>query len=306
MAFFNILLTVPAHSIRGGTTLCGGNPVILTMNRHSAKRTEDTAARTVKILQVTDTHCYADPGKTLLGLNTDQSFQAVLRLARRLHWPVDLVLATGDLVHGGSAQGYHRLKRHLEETGVPVYSLPGNHDDGVQLKRILSGDNLRPERSACYGNWQIILLDSSVPDQAAGLLGAPELERLERCLSEYPQHHALVCLHHHPVPIGSRWMDTMRLLNAPEFFQVLDRHAQVRSVLWGHIHQEFNAERKGVKLLGSPSTCVQFKPRSEEFALDEVPPGYRWLALRPDGAIETGVRRLDSFPQEINLRSTGY
>ena len=276
------------------------------MDRSAEQQADGETMHAVKILQLTDTHCYADPEKTLLGLNTDRSFQAVLRLAQRRHGPADLILATGDLVHDGSEQGYQRLKRHLTDSGVPVYPLPGNHDDRDRLVRMLSGGNLRPERSARYGDWQIILLDSTVPDQAAGLLGQGELEHLERCLSEYPDRHALVCLHHHPVPIGSRWMDAMGLLNASEFFDVLDRHAQVRGVLWGHIHQEFNAERKGVKLLGSPSTCVQFKPRSETFALDEIPPGYRWLRLYPGGTLDTGVSRLDGFPQEIDLHSTGY
>jgi Icc protein len=27
----------------------------------------------------------------------------------------------------------------------------------------------------------------------------------------------------------------------------------------------------------------------EEFALDDKPPGYRWLELYPDGVLETGI-----------------
>ena len=35
--------------------------------------------------------------------------------------------------------------------------------------------------------------------------------------------------------------------------------------------------RKGVRLLSVPSTCVQFKPLSEDFAIDDI-------RLRPKGA----------------------
>ena len=84
----------------------------------------------------------------------------------------------------------------------------------------------------------------------------------------------------------------MSLTNGDRFFSVLDRHPQVRCVVWGHIHQEFDDRRKEVRLLATPSTCVQFKPRAKRHECDESPPGYRWLVLNPDGSFETGVNRL--------------
>ena len=41
--------------------------------------------------------------------------------------------------------------------------------------------------------------------------------------------------------------------------------------------------------MSTPSTCAQFLPRSDFFALDERPPGLRWLELHADGRIETEV-----------------
>ena len=55
-------------------------------------------AGTLRVLQLTDTHLYASPGGTLLGLNTLRSFQQVVAHVRDFHWPLDLLLATGDLV----------------------------------------------------------------------------------------------------------------------------------------------------------------------------------------------------------------
>ncbi|NDD74258.1 MAG: phosphodiesterase, partial [Gammaproteobacteria bacterium] len=104
-----------------------------------------------------------------------------------------------------------------------------------------------------------------------------------------PQH-ALVVLHHHPVPMQSAWLDTIGLDNAAEFFAVLERRrARVRGVLWGHVHQEFDAERKGIRLLGTPSTCVQFAPQCDEFALDTRPPAFRTLTLHENGRIDSRV-----------------
>ena len=63
-------------------------------------------------------------------------------------------------------------------------------------------------------------------------------------------------------------------------------------MLWGHIHQEFDDRRKNMRLLATPSTCVQFKPRVQQHERDDKKPGYRWLVLNPDDSFETGVNRL--------------
>ncbi|MDO8698550.1 MAG: phosphodiesterase, partial [Pseudomonas sp.] len=112
--------------------------------------------------------------------------------------------------------------------------------------------------------------------------------------------------HHHPVSIGCRWMEPIGLRNADELFAVLDAYPQVRGVLWGHIHQEFDQLRNGVRLLASPSTCVQFAPGSEEFQVDQEAPGYRWLRLHADGQLETGVSRVTGIPFEVDYSVKGY
>ncbi|KTC63185.1 hypothetical protein AO262_22830 [Pseudomonas fluorescens ABAC62] len=47
-----------------------------------------------------------------------------------------------------------------------------------------------------------------------------------------------------------------------------------------------------MRLLASPSTCIQFAPGSEDFKVSEQAPGYRWLRLHGDGRLETGVERV--------------
>jgi Icc protein len=73
----------------------------------------------------------------------------------------------------------------------------------------------------------------------------------------------------------------------------LDRYHHVKAVLWGHIHQEFNAERNGVRLMASPSTCVQFMPEAGEYRRDGRAAGYRYLKLHASGEIETYTLRLN-------------
>lgn len=276
------------------------------MTEHAASGFKDLPADAVKVLQFSDMHLFAEPGNTLLGLDTQRSFLEVLYRARATHWPADLILLTGDLAQDGSRKAYRRLRQQLADLPAPVYRLPGNHDDPAAMDEILNGENVHTARIIESGNWQILLLDSTAPNRVEGHLDAAELAALDRCLTEHPDRHALICLHHPPVPVGSRWIDELGLTNAADFFAVVDRHPHVRAILWGHIHQEFDVVRNGVRLLSAPSTCFQFRPGADDFTLDARPPGYRWLVLHAEGLVTTGVCRLEYSLTGIAMNAAGY
>ena len=96
-------------------------------------------------------------------------------------------------------------------------------------------------------------------------------------------------------------MDQISLANTDAFWTVVDKHPQVKAVLCGHIHQELDIMHGRVRVLGTPSTCIQFKPNSDRFRLDGLSPGYRWLDLLDSGRIDTGVERVAGFiPPDLN------
>ena len=87
-------------------------------------------------------------------------------------------------------------------------------------------------------------------------------------------------------------MDKINLRNYDEFLAVCDRYPQIKLVIFGHIHQEFDTRRGNVRYLGSPSTCVQFQPQSKEFAIDkQAQPGFRLINLFADGTYNTEIIR---------------
>lgn len=262
--------------------------------------------KTLKVLQLTDSHLYADPSRCLLGINTLETFDQVLAQALQERGTPDLLLATGDLVHDASDAGYKRLLGRLKLTGIPSYCLPGNHDLPQKLKQQLNQDNVHTVPSVQAGGWSVIFLDSTIPDDESGRLNAQQMELLRLLLEAHPEKHTLICMHHHPLPVGSRWMDTMALRNPDAFFGLLGQHPQVRAVLCGHIHQRYEGEHNGIRLIGSPSTCVQFIPGQDDFGIDACPPGYRWLSLRTDGGIDTGIGLLPEIPSGLDLASMGY
>ncbi|MEM9256273.1 MAG: 3',5'-cyclic-AMP phosphodiesterase [Pseudomonadota bacterium] len=261
----------------------------------------------VHIVQLTDTHLCQERGGTLLGMDTDHSLQAVIELAKRERHQVDLVLGTGDLSDGGAPEAYRRLQEYFGQFGCHHCWLPGNHDERGAMGAVAdSPERLPKEIRTPY--WQLLLLDSQVPGQVGGELGRKELDRLSTALADAGADglHTLVCLHHHPIEIGCQWLDEQMVADAAEFFALLDRHPGVKGVLWGHVHQEVDSVRDGVRLLASPSTCVQFAPGCESFKADDQPPGYRWLELHSDGRLETGVSRVRDVAFSVDLQSGGY
>ncbi len=198
--------------------------------------------------------------------------------------------ATGDLSQDGSAESYRRVKAHFARLGAPVHCLPGNHDSPATLAEVMPGDGVHVERTFCYGGWQIVFLDSTVAGEDDGRLSTDELAALDQALRDRPTLYALVALHHHPLALGGAWGDWVSLANPDDLFAVLDRYPRVCGVLWGHIHQPFDGARGTVRLMGSPSTCIQFAPGEQgELATGPEPPGYRRIELRPDGTIGTEI-----------------
>jgi 3',5'-cyclic-AMP phosphodiesterase len=264
-----------------------------------------STAEPALLVQISDSHLFAEADATLLGMNTRDSLQKVIERVRERQPRIDLVLATGDLSQDGSLASYQQFRDLTRQLDAPARWIPGNHDE-PQIMAEAAVQSALLESVVDIGNWRVTLLDSAVPGSVPGYLQDDQLQLLVRSLSEAPQRHHLVCLHHHPVSIGCAWMEPIGLRNPEAFFDVLDRFPHVRAVLWGHVHQEIDQMRGNVRLLASPSTCIQFEPGSEDFKVGDQAPGYRWLRLLPDGQLETGVERVSGFDFQVDYGSNGY
>ena len=271
--------------------------------------TRENAEAPVRVVQLTDTHLFRDPGAALLKLNTQDSFEKVMDLIGANETAIDLVLATGDIAQAASREAYLRFGDAMRAIDAPFYWIPGNHD----RRRVM--ENLEHYQQAFHNlaeidNWQVIMLDSSVAGEVHGHLGEREMAHLENSLAAATANpaidHVLVCLHHNPVPGSAGWMNDIGLHNDEDFLSVIDRFGIVRAVVYGHIHQELDFERKGIRYFCTPSTCIQFRPDVMDFTLDELNPAYRWFNLHRDGRIESGVERVTGHVFEVDHSSTGY
>ena len=227
------------------------------------------------------------------GIVTFDTFRAVIERAMTDGRAPDAIVATGDLVQDETRAGYERFQRVLAPFGIPVLCIPGNHDAPNIMASALNSAPFQVNGSYQAHGWSLILLNSFTRGDDGGRLNEAELDRLRATLLEHPALHTLICVHHHPVPMGSRWLDGVALRNPHELFDIVAVNSQVRGMLWGHVHQASDQLRSGIRLLSTPSTCSQFRPNSDDFVIDERPPGYRWLDLLADGTIDSEVRWLE-------------
>src|SRR5690606_31754015 len=137
---------------------------------------EPAAEGVVRVVQITDPHIMPDARQRFEGVDTSASLRAVLDAIRAGPAP-DLILATGDLVNEPSEAAYRRFSEAIAGAAVPVFCLPGNHDDPSLLARYLDAPGI-----VDAGNWRIVLLNDFLPGSDAGRLPPGELERLRGSL----------------------------------------------------------------------------------------------------------------------------
>lgn len=260
----------------------------------------------INLLQISDMHIPLEPGETLLGIDTEYYFHATLENALARGKKIDAMLVTGDLVQQPHSSSYQRILHTLQKLPFPCLCLPGNHDNEKLMQNILNSGNVSCSKQTLLGSWQIICLNSLLPDEESGFLAGDELAFLEHCLQSTPQYPTVIAVHHHCHPINSAWMDTMIIENHVEFTRLLQNHSQVKVIVHGHIHQSLDISYEHFHILGTPSTCFQFKPASRHFELDSCSPGYRFLELLTDGQYITTVHRLPEVLQNLCINSEGY
>ncbi len=245
-------------------------------------------------MHLTDPHLFATPDGELRGTVTSATLKRVLDHYEAGDWRADRVLVTGDIIQDDTADAYERFRDLMLPLNLRVHCVPGNHDVR-DLMRPVCG---RPPFSYCayeaLGDWLIVGIDSCVKGAAGGRVSDAELERLADIVVGGAAKHVMVCLHHPPIPMGSKWLDTVGLENGDEVLERLRTLERVRIAAFGHVHQEYDGNHQGIRIVATPSTCRQFKPRSDEFAMDDKPPAYRRIELNPDGSVNTDIAWVDT------------
>lgn len=257
---------------------------------------------TIRLFQVTDCHCYASDASRLtwtdMPIYPNRSLQAVLDHLARQAEGYSALMVTGDLAQEEIPATYQRVNQMLNRFPLPGYALPGNHDIPAMMAASLNNNVSMPDE-VVFGKWHLLLLDTHADGKPDGRLSEAQFDHFEALLSRVPEDcFVAVFMHHHPMPIGSAWMDVMGLREKDYFWNLIEHFPQVRVVFNGHIHQEFEgahvyADGRTVPVYGTPATCVQMKPRKQNIEFDHTRPAWRDIALHADGSADSQVHYLD-------------
>ncbi|CAB1219363.1 3',5'-cyclic-AMP phosphodiesterase [Acinetobacter bouvetii] len=255
------------------------------------------------IIQISDTHLMNQDDLEFVHMNPEQSFHAVIKQIQQQYPDVDAIINTGDLAQVPVKETYDRYLSFMHQVGIPFYQIPGNHDN-IEIFPFYQNKN--QAHAIHFGPWSIVLLNSAVPNKIDGRIEPEQLQQLDQLLSKYQQQFVVVACHHHPFAMQSKWIDQHKLKNTEDLTDILAKHSNVKAVICGHVHQDSLNEWHNIQFFSTPSTCVQFKPLSDDFALDDQAPGFRVLHLKANGQLETQIHRAKTAQQQINREISGY
>jgi len=239
------------------------------------------------IAQVTDCHLPADPQQKYRGIKPHKNLKKLMKKVKAMK--PDLLLASGDLSEDGSRVSYRALQGYFSTVDIPVLALPGNHDDAEMLAEFFPGSPVDTISASKHGPWQIVRLNSCLPGKPEGLLSKKTLLDLEEFLALHNRGPIIIALHHQPIAINSPWIDKYRLLEPEAFRKLVDQHPNVKAVVWGHVHQQYEADRNGTAMLGGPSSAINGLKTAQKFTPAPSGPACRWLELKTDGSIGTSI-----------------
>ena len=174
-------------------------------------------AKPFLIAQVSDLHIKAAGKLSYRIVDTAGMLRACI--AHMLAQPQlpDVVVFTGDLVDFGRPEEYAVLRDLLGPLDMPVYLIPGNHDERGALRRAFS-DHAYLRQAIEFVNYaiedhpvRIIALDTTVPGESGGLVCAERLAWLDAKLAEQPKKATVVLMHHPPFHTFIGHMDVQGL-----------------------------------------------------------------------------------------------
>ena len=245
---------------------------------------------TTLLLQLSDLHI-REPGKLAYGrIETAPYLKRAIDSILRLPQQPDAVVITGDLTDFGRAAEYDHLRELLTPLPMPVYLMPGNHDDRAQLRQsfydhsYLGADGF-VQFSVAVGALQLIALDTVVPSESSGSLCAERLGWLHEALEKNRDRPVVIAMHHPPFRTLIGHMDAIGLLQGAAALELLvAQYPNVERIICGHLHRSIQVRFGGSIASTAPSpahqVCLDLSPQAAStWSLE--PPGFALHAL-PD------------------------
>ena len=214
------------------------------------------------LCQISDLHVMAGRALAYGVVDTASCLERCVQRIVSLDPLPDVIIATGDLVDFPDARSYGLLREILARLPLPVFLMPGNHDERQELRaafpdhRYLRRDSDFLQYAIDEYPVRLLALDTVIPGQPEGTLCARRLQWLETRLRESDAP-TVIALHHPPFYTGIGHMDEMGLDNSSGLADIVRRHPQVQRIICGHLHRPIQALFAGTMASVCPSTAHQ-------------------------------------------------
>jgi 3',5'-cyclic-AMP phosphodiesterase len=209
------------------------------------------------------------------------------------------VLVTGDLTEHSEDAEYDQVSELLASLDVPLFVLPGNHDEPAALRRhfAVPGVDAGPvQYAADLGGLRLVVADTTRPGEDPGALDEERLSWLDAELAAGPDTPTVLAMHHPPLFTGIPPLDKIGLPaeDRRALGAVVTRHPQVRRIVAGHMHCTIAGELGGRAVLAAPSTYMQARLDlcSEGLQLVPDPIGFAVHVLR-DGELISHIQTVE-------------
>lgn len=227
-----------------------------------------TGATDLTFIHLTDLHLTATEATPINEQYPARKLRLVLDRIRAMEITPAFLVVTGDLVNDGQPAEYAMLNTLLAELRrfeVPVLLGMGNHDARVPFRQVVLGEAGGDLQQPYYYSTEIsgvnvIMLDSQIPGEVAGHLGAEQLAWLAAELAKPVRVGHLIALHHPPVSSTVALLDTMVLTNPAELAAIVAQHANVLGILSGHIHFNHVARFQNTVSFTTPAVLYTIDP----------------------------------------------
>lgn len=244
------------------------------------------------LVQLSDSHIGADWN----GGDPRAELEAAVDAVRRLPDAPDAVLVSGDLVESAADAQYELVRELLAPLGVPLYAVPGNHDEA---------EGMRPHFDATaddvvdLGPLRLVLMDSTAPGLDTGELTSEQLAWLDDTLAADRSTPTLLAMHHPPFVTGVPSADGMGMAEPSRtaLAGIVARHPQLKRIVAGHVHRAMFGELGGCTALSVPSTFAQLKLdfHTPEIHIASEPAGFGVHTL-VDGEVVSHVQPVTVRP----------
>jgi 3',5'-cyclic AMP phosphodiesterase CpdA len=256
------------------------------------------------IAQLTDLHVRAD-GLCCHGIADSMSNLTIaVSHINSLEPRPDVALISGDLSDDGYMESYRKVKECLDGLHMPYFVIPGNHDDGTNLKQAFADHPYLPDAGDSLHYviedfpLRLIGLDTTVPKEVGGRMCALRRQWLSERLQERKEQPTLLFMHHPPLMTGISGLDQYPLAGMDELEALISDHLQVELIICGHVHRAITRKFGGTIVLTSPSTSYQFTcDLSEDATLTAIlePAAYLIHTWSPDGGMLTHSPFIDDY-----------